>query len=1267
MRINRLKNYFFILSILFNVFTAKSYADLYQIYRNDIFTPNNTSVANCYIWSEELPDAVIYQNDADFSTIYPNAQLLSSTSRQYSCHGYAWHMYEYFISDKVNIPIDETPTYWNDGSYVKVESFANDGTTEVSIQNAIVLYTSDAGIYGTQYHSGVTGSDPNMIISKWGEYGPLMKHELRYCPYDGNTYVPPMIALLYDVYIRAAQITNFNKETIPENATKFYKIVPEEDIELTVEFNNPTEGINNKINKVELYYKADDDPDENKILISTLNSAGDGLPFVFKWNTNDMPGISLGNKYEFITTIYYQNDENTIGDDRIHIEFVPRKIQIVRETTEEFLVYDFENAFNLYLSGQFYHEEELSNNAFTIPAYNDVELYDVDWCEEYGSNEGVYAGVYPSSLLITDYSYLWNSDTWPGSKKHEYSKTIDYSEIFSSSVKPDHPHHPEKESTGKTWFFDFDGDNRLQLRPGLYRFLGNVYQKSTYPQTLVKMADTDTLTIFIPSWKMKTEPDLRYGKDRAHFRKGNDIEICIWRPVNGLKANNTQVNLYSDNKAQLLSSETVSYADSLGVTTMVIFPSTNLDHGFYTIEAKEIDYTTGREVIYQNEIQVCPLYVRWENGGLWPSDWPGTNDLYWRLSQFANTDPLIKSYAMKNNYDYDTDLYPLMNTQLSSPSVTLTKPYDAFMQIYIGLWRLNNIFKELLAEYTVSISVDNKASWTKLKTATVAEWATYPWPTTLDRWCFASTQTAIEYTNQPIYIKLSGIDTKGIPRDTIFTEGVMYDEIMIAYTKADLLETPENLTAQFYEASKYSALQLTWDQSPDYQTGRFYRLYRDGIVIADQLATLSFLDYGTVADKMYNYIVTLVDPSKYLDDPAYESPKAGNSIDVFTGYIPPPGNLVISQGVGVEYNNVTLNWQVPLEVPENLTGYNVYRNNEFINKTSALNYTDYFLKDGVYSYKITALYSNPYKESVPCEEVVITISSNFFLPVLAYFENEGVIPADWQQYSTADLDWIYIDQHPAGLTFPYETGYFAYFGSEQATAANTEEEKVYGSLKSPVYNFSNYAEVTLSYDYLFKSYRDNSVEFNVFIKDVDTNDSLLISGHTALDMLQWEGVPWVILPARYLNCNSRLIFEAALNKSATDGTVIGSVSLDFIELHGNFGLAPPQNIQITNNQGFINLRWDPFPEATAYHIYRSEYPDKNFIKIYTVIKRDPLTQEIITSYTDIRRRVGTGVTIVTPAVDTIRKPYYYKIATEINVKFDGSENTRTQQSQEGVK
>jgi len=388
----------FIIFLLFIILSlqAQEYSpcDIELRYR---VTPNNSTIGGFAMVPDYISsDYPIVEEDNDYpyylSAFGSNAIQIGNYSRLYSCHGFAWDMSENPENEPISFYDYAIPIYWNDGSYVKINSFSNDGSTGIDIQYAKVIYHCYNPLYNDySIHSAITLSDPEWLISKWN-FGGLFKHKLRSCPYDFPNPNKPEIenqTVSFDVYIRSAQITNFNNETIPENATKFYQIVPEEDIELTVEFNNPTEGINNKISKVELYYKADSEPDENKVLISTINSTGDGSPFVFSWNTDDMPGISLGNKYEFISMIYYQNDDNTISDDRIHIEFVPRKIVIVRETTEEFMVYDFENASNLYLSGQFYHEEELNNNAFTIPAYSDVELYDVDWCEDYGSNEGV--------------------------------------------------------------------------------------------------------------------------------------------------------------------------------------------------------------------------------------------------------------------------------------------------------------------------------------------------------------------------------------------------------------------------------------------------------------------------------------------------------------------------------------------------------------------------------------------------------------------------------------------------------------------------------------------------------------------------------------------------------------------------------------------------------------------------------------------------------------------------------------------------------------
>lgn len=1182
------------------------------------FTPNNSRIDGFIdtpdFISSDYPLLYEFNQYAYYLDVFgDNAIQLSNYSRLYSCHGYAWDMSENPENEPISFEESRIPVYWNDGSYVKVNSFSNDGSTQISTSFAKIVYHS----YNPRYnqhtlHSAITLNDPEWLISKWG-YGFLFKHKLRSCPYDclfpGREDLE-MLALSFDVYIRAAQISNFNKETVPENPTDFYKIVPEEDIELTVEFNNPTEGINNKINKVELYYKADNDPDENKVLISTLNSAGDGLPFVFKWNTNNMPGISLGNKYEFISTIYYQNEENTIGDDRIHIEFVPRKIVIERETTEAFMIYDFENAQNPYLSGKFYHEDGINNKDFAIPAYNDVELYDVKWCEDHGSEQGVFAGVYPSSLFAPVNSYVWTTDKWPESKsKDEINSLFGNAEILNKSIK-DSVKTLSKDFSAMTWYFDFTG-SQLKLRPGLYRFCGNAYKKSDYPAILTKMADTDTLTMLIPSWKMKTEQDLRFNKERVHFRKNDDIEVCIWRPISGLKSNNTSVYLYSENKEQLLKTETISYTDSLGISKIVKFTTNDLAYGYYTIVAKEKDYITGRDITYEKEIQVCPFYVRWENGGLWPSDWPGTNDNFWRIATFDNLNPAIKSHCLKNYFDLK--LYSSMDTQQNSPSVILEKPYDAFMQIFIGLERFNNIFLDLLAEYTASISVDNKATWTKLKTATPEEWSSYVWPSELDRWCFLNAETTIQYTGQPIYIKLTG-KSQGISRDSVI-EGVCYDEIMIAYTKEALLQPPPIKTVEAVTIGKFNAVKLTWEHSPDFATPRYYRVYRDGNLIADNIVDDNYSDATIIGGKTYNYVVTLFDYNRaYFGDLAYESPKAGNSVDFYTGDLPTPINFQLHTGDGLEYNVVRLTWLSPVKT---LSKYNVYRDNILIGSTTLQNYTDIAPHEGLFNYFVTAVYIDPPGESNPTETLsaVIKRADSFFTED---FENEGIIPLNWSQ--TGDLNWIFTELSPTGISSA-DGGYFAYLGNELPSSTYS------ASLATQSLDLALYKEAYLSLQCLCSKSLAVPIPpvLNIKIRDNIGNKEKIIYSFSSM-FPEWIPIDSILIDPLYLTANCQFIFEGKLNSSDTNSIIC----IDNLYAAGTPKILPPSFINIERKTDSIVLSWPAVEGASSYKIYRSERHKSDFQLIATVPE---------TSYTDY----GTDKT-------NIEKMYFYRIESILGLK-----------------
>ena len=140
---------------------------------------------------------------------------------------------------------------------------------------------------------------------------------------------------------------------------------------------------------------------------------------------------------------------------------------------------------------------------------------------------------------------------------------------------------------------------------------------------------------------------------------------------------------------------------------------------------------------------------------------------------------------------------------------------------------------------------------------------------------------------------------------------------MIAYTKEEILEPPENIAAQFYSAAKYDAVELTWDNSQDYQLGRYYRVYRDGLMIGNMIAGNSFLDDTTEPNRMYNYIVTLYDQTLALCSAVYESPKAGNSIDFFTGLLSPSGLSITD-----ESPNIRLTWSA-VDGASRITSYNV--------------------------------------------------------------------------------------------------------------------------------------------------------------------------------------------------------------------------------------------------------------------------------------------------------------------------------------------------------
>jgi len=344
--------------------------------------------------------------------------------------------------------------------------------------------------------------------------------------------------------------------------------------------------------------------------------------FEFTKELSEITGLETG---DYLVSVTAKDQQGaTIAEiEEMPIRINTRSIQIHDPTSDEFMIYDFDVSSWYYttwfvMAGRFYHEG-LSNNDFRIPF--PPELYDVKWCTENGVQVSVYSEDYPSELRVPDSTYAWTMSKWPGASKSSSSFLSGNADLYAESLNLQDSTHqgslPMKDEQGVSWITD----SSLNLRPGLYTFLGNMYDKKDYQNGIyTKLAETDTLQFLIPGWKMKTRIDPRYGKDRVHFRKTEDIEVCIWRPVAGLQANDTQVYLYDENKVTLLDSRTVTYSAGIGTSQAISFSTNNLDYGYYNLVAVETDYDTGIEVKFEKEIQVCPFYVNWESGGAWPSD-----------------------------------------------------------------------------------------------------------------------------------------------------------------------------------------------------------------------------------------------------------------------------------------------------------------------------------------------------------------------------------------------------------------------------------------------------------------------------------------------------------------------------------------------------------------------------------------------------------------------------------------------------------------------
>ncbi len=149
-----------------------------------VYTPNDTAV---YVF--EKREGILFnpsQYDTISDAIFPQNTRLSSATRKYNCHSYAWYSQS---TSNNKWWMNDPSAYYTDGSYTEVFSpqagdiicYFDDNNNPVHSGIVVqVLGYADNSICGT--------ASKYIVESKWGEYG-LYQHRGDRCPYPYTEYM----------------------------------------------------------------------------------------------------------------------------------------------------------------------------------------------------------------------------------------------------------------------------------------------------------------------------------------------------------------------------------------------------------------------------------------------------------------------------------------------------------------------------------------------------------------------------------------------------------------------------------------------------------------------------------------------------------------------------------------------------------------------------------------------------------------------------------------------------------------------------------------------------------------------------------------------------------------------------------------------------------------------------------------------------------------------------------------------------------------------
>jgi hypothetical protein len=812
----------------------------------------------------------------------------------------------------------------------------------------------------------------------------------------------------------------------------------------------------------------------------------------------------------------------------------------------------------------------------------------------------------------------------------------------------------------------------LRCQPGIYTLKHRAHELvDNYWPTTCELAHGEKTNFFIPWWKLKTwggdyriyppMPKIYYAKDNSQ------IPLCIWRPVigkNGTPVGPEPQETYlsakrDDSGSTVWSSSKKCSAEK---SEIIEWETEALQAGFYTVTGNESDWQAEKIVEHKSEIQICPFYEHCEWEGSFSPNWEdGFDPSRWKINKYLDsgqthlnfaTKEVLRDYGLTANYSTEMNI---VESYLISKPVTIEyyPDYDVYIDYCIGLPAKdeNNkwVWEELLADYSIEASEDGGAKWTVLKTANHLERAFLKDPVT--------NLTFVPFTHR---IKKAGakggqvmirLSIKGkvftLPEEDEITQVIFFDEIVVKHHKGPSILAPNNPQITGIGSGifpvKENALTVSWTHpsASEYEILR-YNVIRNGIKIVDVDKNANFFtDRSINPEGKYNYAIEAVyniPEDVYVNGANKHTSLLDCSIWVDLKNLPRPRNLTADTGSEVECNNVTLNWD---ELKEGLdvSGYKIYRDGNLIGTTKKNYYIDYFLQGGKdYVYEVSATHRDPSGETLNSNKVSVNIPDIIFPPYYCSFENDGLKPNKWTINSSGIGQWEFMLSDRANEISAQDGEFFAILSS--IDNYYIESDLTTGKFWTEGYTGKKFIS------FYYKAVKPIS---GVLVTlDIYCNSTLIKSLYNSYP-LEWTYYEIELPNTITTPCDFTFRGKPGLLPQG-DYTAL---CIDNVAIWDDSYVPVPKNIRITNNQGFVSLTWDKVPGATAYIVYRSEYPDKNFTEIARVDKFIHGTQEIQNNCSDVVRKPGN---IFVPAVDNFKKPYYYKVATEVEIKLKLSSN-----------